>query len=92
MIAFDQGVVRLRLPAPLAVNRCGRVEVYSDPDGADAPQRVEPTMPWQDAMYRQAATFVEVCRGDAVPPCDAAEAVDDLRLLKSYVLKRGARA
>jgi len=92
MIAFEQGVIRLRLPAPLAVNRCGQVEIYSDPDGADVPRRIEPTMPWEDAMYRQAATFVDVCRGAAAPPCDAAEAVEDLRLLKSYVLKRHAAA
>ena len=37
LVAFEKGYVKLELPAPLASNRPGRVEILRDPgDGADA--------------------------------------------------------
>ncbi len=90
LVAFQHGTIRLHLPAPLAVNRCGQVEIYTDRPGTPPPKTIIPTLPWEDAMSRQAAAFLQVCRGTAQPPCNAAEAVDDLRLLKEYLLRRRA--
>jgi predicted dehydrogenase len=92
LVAFQKGYVILRLPAPLATNRCGSVEIYKDPGGgnpgAPGPQRIFPAMPWTHAMRRQAINFVKVCRGEMPPPCDAAEAVLDLEAAREYIRLR----
>ncbi|MDD4890187.1 MAG: Gfo/Idh/MocA family oxidoreductase, partial [Phycisphaerae bacterium] len=72
LIAFEKGYIMLRLPAPLAVNRCGTVEIYSDPKDGNPPERRQPTMPWIHAMRQQACNFVRVIRGEMAPPCAAA--------------------
>jgi predicted dehydrogenase len=87
LVAFEHGYVRL-CPAPsLAVNRAGRVEIYSDAGGA-VPQRVAPELPWIDPQQAQAANFLRVCRGEAPPPTDAAEAAEDLHLVADIVRAR----
>jgi predicted dehydrogenase len=87
LVAFDRGYVRL-CPAPsLAVNRAGRVEIYTDAGGAP-PQRVAPELPWIDPQQAQAANFLRVCRGEAPPPTDAAEAAEDLHLVADIVRAR----
>jgi len=88
LVAFEHGYVRLRMFAPLTRNRAGEVEILRDPGDGATPQRVIPTMPWVHAMRRQAINFVEVCKGQAAPPCDAAEAVEDLRTARDYILMR----
>jgi predicted dehydrogenase len=87
LVAFEHGYVRL-CPAPsLAVNRAGRVEIYTDAGGAP-PQRVSPELPWVDPQQAQAANFLRVCRGEAPPPTDAAEAAEDLHLVADIVRAR----
>jgi predicted dehydrogenase len=87
LVAFEHGYVRL-CPAPsLAVNRPGRVEIYTDAGGA-LPQRVAPELPWIDPQQAQAANFLRVCRGEAPPPTDAGEAAEDLRLVADIVRAR----
>ena len=88
LVGFEKGYVKLDLPAPLAVHRAGRVEIYEDPGDGAQPVRTEPTMPWVHAMQRQAENFVAVCRGDRPPPCDAAEAVLDLQVAREYIRQR----
>ena len=61
LVAFERGYVRL-CPAPsLAVNRAGRVEIFTDAGGA-LPQRAAPELPWIDPQQAQAANFLRVCR------------------------------
>jgi predicted dehydrogenase len=87
LVAFERGYVRL-CPAPsLAVNRAGRVEIYRDTLGA-LPQRVAPELSWIDPQQAQAANFLRVCRGEAPPPTDAAEAAEDLHLVADIVRAR----
>ncbi len=88
LVAFEKGYVKLDLPAPLARNRAGTVEVYSDP-GDRTPVREQPEMPWVHAMRQQAMNFVKVCKGEAPPPCDAAEAALDLEVARDYIVLRG---
>jgi len=85
LIAFANGYVRLRLPTPMAVNRAGEVEVFTDPGGDETPRRTVPSLPWVDAMRQQAINFVRVCKGEMAPPCDAAEGLDDLKVVRQYV-------
>jgi predicted dehydrogenase len=80
LVAFERGWVRLR-PAPsLALNRSGTLEIYRDRRGVLSPQ-----LPWVDPMRAQAADFLRVCRGEAAPPTDVAEAALDLHLVAEIV-------
>ena len=86
LIAFEKGYVKLRLPAPLATHRAGTIEIYRD--GGGRPERTFPAMPWVHSMRQQAIHFVKVCKGQMAPPCDAAEAVEDLRVAREYIRMR----
>jgi len=88
LVAFEKAYIKIELCAPLAVNRTGRVEVYLDRDGEGDPYRKIPSLPWIDAMRQQAVNFVRVCRGEMDPPCDAREALEDLRVSRNYVTAR----
>jgi predicted dehydrogenase len=84
LVCFERGFVRLELPAPLAANRPGRVEIFRDP-GDTSPQTVIPQLPWVHAMRAQAMNFLAAIRGEARPPCEAAEALEDLRIAREYI-------
>ncbi len=88
LVGFERGYVKIALPAPLACNRAGTVEVYRDPGNGATPVRTEPTLPWVHAMRQQAINFVRVCRGEIAPPCTCAEAVEDLRMAREYIRLR----
>jgi predicted dehydrogenase len=91
LIGFERGCIRLHLPAPLAASRPGHVEVLLDPGHGAIPQSTSPHLPWVSAMRQQAANFVRAIRGEAVPPCQAAEALEDLRVARDYLrLWKGA--
>jgi predicted dehydrogenase len=86
LIAFERGYVDLRLPAPLAINRSGSVEIYKEPNQQGvAPTRTSPTLPWIHAMRQQAINFIRAIRGEAKPPCDATEAIQDLQVAREYL-------
>jgi predicted dehydrogenase len=88
LVAFERGYVRLR-PAPsLAVNRAGTLEVYRDSGDGATPELSAPQLPWLDPQQAQAADFLRVCRGEAPPPTDAAEAAEDLHLVSDIVRAR----
>jgi predicted dehydrogenase len=85
LVAFERGYVKLELPAPLAHNRPGRVEVLCDPGGGLTPNVIVPHLPWVHAMRQQAMNFVGAIKGETKPLCEAAEALEDLRVARQYV-------
>ncbi len=85
MIAFEHGWIKLELPSPLAFNRPGRVEIYRDPGNGATPQTLSPTLPWEHAMRQQARNFLSAIKGEMKPMCDAAEALEDLKMAKEYI-------
>jgi predicted dehydrogenase len=85
LVSFDRGYVKLDLPAPLACHRPGRVELLRDPAPHTDPITLVPTLPWVGAMEQQARTFIAAIRGEAAVPCDAAEALEDLRIAREYL-------
>jgi predicted dehydrogenase len=85
LVAFERGYVKLELPAPLATNRPGRVEIFRDPGDGVRPRAEIPQLPWVHAMRQQAMNFVNAIRGGGRPLCDAAEALEDLRVARDYV-------
>jgi len=90
LIGFEHGHIIISLPAPLAINRCGRIEIHRDPANGIAPETVCPTLPWVHAMRQQAINFLAAVRGERPPLCDAAEALKDLDIARDYIrLKLG---
>jgi predicted dehydrogenase len=88
LVAFEHGYVKLHLPAPLASNRPGRVEVFRDPGHGVAPEVTVPQLPWIHAMRQQAMNFVAAVRGEMKPMCEAEEALEDLRVARQYIKLR----
>lgn len=85
LVAFEHGYIKLELPAPLASNRPGRVEILRDPGQGVTPEIVVPQLPWIHAMRQQAMNFVAAIKGEAKPPCEAREALEDLRVARDYI-------
>jgi predicted dehydrogenase len=85
LVAFEKGYVKLELPAPLASNRPGRVEVFRDPGKGATPQTLVPQLPWVHAMRQQAINFVRAVKGEIKPLCDSAEALEDLKVAREYI-------
>lgn len=88
LVTFERGYVRVTLPAPLASNRPGAVEVFKDPGKGATPTRVLPQLPWVHAMRQQAMNFVAAIRGERPPTCDAATALKDLQTAREVVRLR----
>lgn len=84
-ICFEKGWIKVELPAPLAVNRPGRVEIYRDPGNGATPELVVPQLPWVHAMMQQAVNFVAAIKGERKPMCDADEALEDLKAAREYI-------
>ena len=85
LVCFERGWVKIELPAPLTCNRPGRAEVLSDPGNGATPQTTVPQLPWVHAMRQQTIHFVQAIRGEIAPPCEAAEALEDLRIARAYI-------
>jgi len=85
VVCFERGWIRLDLPAPLASNRPGKVEIFRDAGDGATPQTTIPQLPWIHAMRQQAINFVAAIKGEAEPPCQAAEALADIKLARDYI-------
>ena len=92
LVCFERGWLKLELPAPLALNRPGRITLFRDPEGG-RPETLTPQLPWVHAMRQQAMNFVAAIRGERPPPCEAAEALEDLKIAREYIrMLREARS
>jgi predicted dehydrogenase len=90
LACFERGYVKLDLPAPVSLNRPGRVELLRDPGKGQTPHTTVPQLPWVHAHRQQALNFLRAIRGEALPPCDSVEALEDLRIARDYLrLLRG---
>jgi predicted dehydrogenase len=85
MVCFQNGYVKIDLPAPLASNRPGRVEMLRDPGAGKTPETVVPQLPWIHAMKQQAMNFIAAIKGESDPPCQAEEALEDLKVAREYI-------
>ncbi len=85
LVCFERGYVKLELPAPLAANRTGRLELFRDPGNGAIPETRVPQLPWIHAMRQQAMNFVAAVKGERKPPCEATEALEDLRVARAYI-------
>ena len=85
LVCFERGYVKIELPAPLASNRPGRVEILRDPGGGIAPETVIPQLPSVHAMRQQAINFVTAIKGEGNPPCTSEEGLEDLKVARTYI-------
>jgi predicted dehydrogenase len=85
IVGFDHGYIQVELPAPLAVNRPGKVEIFEDPGNECAPITTIPTLHWVHAMRQQAINFVSAIKGEMKPICEAPEALEDLKNAREYI-------
>jgi len=84
-VAFEKGHVKLGLPAPVAYNRPGQVEIFKDPGNGAVPVTIRPSLPWVHAMRNQALNFIKAVRGEAPAPCLAPEGLEDIRIAREYI-------
>ncbi len=85
LVCFERGYVRLELPAPLASNQPGRVEILRDPGEGASPEAIVPKLPWVHAMRQQAVNFIAAIKGEMPPMTTAEEALEDLRVARQYI-------
>jgi predicted dehydrogenase len=85
LVAFGKGYVKINLPAPVSINSPGTVEILRDPGEGAVPQTTVPSLPWVSAMRQQASNFISFAKGEAKPTCDAAEALEDLKVARDYI-------
>ncbi len=84
-VCFEKGWVRLELPSPLRINTPGKLEIFKDSGSGKTPETIVPQMPWVHAMRQQAMNFISAVRGEMPPLCDAAEALEDLKVARQYL-------
>ncbi len=85
LMAFEKGYVKVTLPAPVAVNRPGHVEILRDPGEGTTPETLVPQLPWVHAMHQQARNFIAAIHGECAPLCGAPEALEDLKVAQDYI-------
>lgn len=80
---FDRGRITMALPAPMARQRAGELELYyHNNDGAVTEKPVIPPL-W--SMKEQARTFMEEVRGNAPNISPAADAAKDLEVAEAFI-------
>lgn len=87
VLNFEEGQIRLEMPAPMARQRAGNVVVYrrSGFDGKGIPQEIRPILPQRWAFEEQARAFV-ACLRDGTPPLSPpTDGVKDLEFSESYI-------
>ena len=85
LVCFEKGWIKLELPAPLTLNRAGRVTFFRDPGNGAQPLFIEPQMPWVHAMRQQAINFIAAIKGEMKPLCEAAEALEDMKVARQFL-------
>ncbi len=88
LIGFEKGYIKIELPCPLAHNRPGRIEIFKDGVEGVSPTTTVPMLPFDHAMFKQAENFVAAVAGKAKPACDAAEALEDIKVAREYIRLR----
>jgi predicted dehydrogenase len=84
-ITFERGWIKLDLPAPLTVDRPGRVTVFRDPGNNETPTTTTPALPWIHSMREQATNFLKAIEGEPNPLCSAADGLKDLQAAQQFI-------
>jgi len=82
---FDKGKIKLSLPAPLARQRAGEVEIYKNKGKNSLYQKPVIVQKW--SMLEQASFFIDAVRNKKRSISPASDAVKDLQIAEDYVKK-----
>ena len=82
---FDKGIIKLSLPAPLARQRAGEVEIYKNKGKNSVYER--PVIPQKWSMLEQARFFIDAVRNKKRSISPASDALKDLQVAEDYVRK-----
>lgn len=85
MVGFDRGYISAEIPAPLATHRCSDITIYKGCGPTPAYEKL--VSPWMHAMHNQAINFVNFVKGAGAAPCEATEAMEDLRIARDFIRK-----
>jgi predicted dehydrogenase len=85
LVGFDKGYLKLDLPAPMVLDRPGKLTVFEDLGGAETPRQIEPVFPAWHAMRSQAANFLRAVAGESTPLCTAEDAAKDLVIARDFL-------
>ena len=84
-VGFENGYIKVDLPAPLAAQQPGRVTVMKSNQAEKAQGTFTPVLSNVAAMRNQASNFLKVLRGGKSAPCNSAEALEDLKIANDYI-------
>jgi predicted dehydrogenase len=84
-VAFQKGWVRIELPAPMAIDRPGRVTIFRDTGEGALPTTITPTLPLVHAMRQQAINFTKAIKGEKTGLCRAADALQHLEVARDVI-------
>ncbi len=84
LVGFERAFIKVDLPAPLAQQEAGKVAVMCVDEGGGA-ETVHPALINRSAMMQQAMNFIAAVRGERRAPCEAEEALKDLRVARDYI-------
>ncbi len=82
---FDRGIIKLSLPAPLARQRAGEVEIYRNRGNNGVYEKPVIAQKW--SMLEQARFFIAAVRNKERSISSALDAVKDLEIAEDYVKK-----
>lgn len=82
---FDKGKIKLSLPAPLARQHAGEVEIYKNKGKNSLYQKPVIVQKW--SMLEQARFFIDAVRNKKRSISPASDAVKDLQIAEDYVKK-----
>ncbi len=82
---FDRGKIKLSLPAPLARQHAGQVEIYKNRGKDSVYER--PVIPQRWSMLEQARSFVNAVKNGEKSISPASDAVKDLKVGEDYIKK-----
>ena len=87
LVAFERGFVRVELPAPLAINLAGRVEVFRDEGSTTTPASSFPVFPARSALLQQAMNFLGALTGEPHHLCSPEAALQSLIIARDWALR-----
>ncbi len=85
LVCFEKAWIKVSIPAPMAHNRPGSVEIFTDPGMRVTPEHTRVDLPWMSAMRMQAVNFCKAIKGLDTPLCTAEEACSDLEICRDYI-------
>lgn len=86
-VCFERGYVKVDLPPPLSINMPGAVEFFHNGPKEGTATRTATILPYEGAMQKQAALFLEAVRGGATDLCDAAQALESVQMAREFAIR-----